>query len=159
MTRYPGRTEDTGSFQLTSSQGGWPSQSLYCVIADFTFQLTSSQGGWQCFLHMFIQFQIFQLTSSQGGWLMFFQVHKRIPFFNSHPHKEDDYLLLLVLPVQYFSTHILTRRMTTLSQSPWYTPIFQLTSSQGGWQIVLLMRIEQQLFNSHPHKEDDISPP
>ena len=33
-------------------------------------------------------------------------------FFNSHPHKEDDLSILYGCISTYFSTHILTRRMT-----------------------------------------------
>ena len=74
--------------------------------------------------------------------------------FNSHPHKEDDEKHRGMRCEFYFSTHILTRRMTTqqefadrlnifsthiltrrMTYGPssimrWYT--FQLTSSQGG---------------------------
>ena len=39
--------------------------------------------------------------------------------FNSHPHKEDDYLETIFKRRLSFSTHILTRRMT-LHHSKWY---------------------------------------
>ena len=55
-------------------------------------------------------------------------------FFNSHPHKEDDYEDLEVEEIITFSTHILTRRMTSCKN-----------------MIISYC----YLFNSHPHKEDD----
>ena len=54
----------------------------------------------------------FQLTSSQGGWL---------------------YLANKCHHTEYFSTHILTRRMTPFIHFPRKYKAFQLTSSQGGW--------------------------
>ena len=54
-------------------------------------------------------------------------------FFNSHPHKEDDADELGMSEVTVFSTHILTRRMTTRSLVSFRSnSAFQLTSSQGG---------------------------
>ena len=75
-------------------------------------------------------------------------------FFNSHPHKEDDTADFTPELGNYFSTHILTRRMTSalalaqlqsafsthiltrrMTEHPkdWHEVItFQLTSSQGG---------------------------
>ena len=38
-------------------------------------------------------------------------------FFNSHPHKEDDTIIILFWRIDNFSTHILTRRMTVGSDS------------------------------------------
>ena len=72
MTSHPICTPDVPTFQLTSSQGGWPiSWFLYHFLISFNshphkeddhlqpshfaalfhFQLTSSQGGWQCLLY------------------------------------------------------------------------------------------------------------
>ena len=53
-------------------------------------------------------------------------------FFNSHPHKEDDDDSKAVTDFKYFSTHILTRRMTKPIAFVILDWIFQLTSSQGG---------------------------
>ena len=55
-------------------------------------------------------------------------------FFNSHPHKEDDWFCKLFILCCAFSTHILTRRMTLFPTNP---------------------KAHLQFFNSHPHKEDD----
>ena len=56
-------------------------------------------------------------------------------YFNSHPHKEDDTINMTI----FFSN-----------------PLFQLTSSQGGWHnIVITKKSPKRNFNSHPHKEDD----
>ena len=98
---------------------------------------------------------IFQLTSSQGGWQFSLCVRILIRFFNSHPHKEDDFpsppskdtiafsthiltrrmthLAFVLVFSSGFSTHILTRRMTCTGIYCCYSFIFQLTSSQGGW--------------------------
>ena len=54
--------------------------------------------------------------------------------FNSHPHKEDDNDLPEPGVPLYFSTHILTRRMT-------------MPGGNSPFGMIL--------FNSHPHKEDD----
>ena len=54
------------------------------------------------------------------------------------------------------STHILTRRMTTVFCSCFSVKSFQLTSSQGGWRLMIMCIIGRWTFNSHPHKEDDI---
>ena len=55
-------------------------------------------------------------------------------FFNSHPHKEDDDEHWNTRRDRVFSTHILTRRMTSPSTTLSCLIVF---------------------FNSHPHKEDD----
>ena len=114
---------------------------------------------------------------------------------------EDDGILPIASERIFFSTHILTWRMTTggvdgikkivfqltSSHGGWHycldtsgipdifqltsshggwrhisdvvdqTQPFQLTSSQGGWLSGFQSRILIQLFNSHPHKEDDLS--
>ena len=54
-------------FQLTASQGGWPSNDNRPDPAD-EFQLTASQGGWLLRQARFQRLPIFQLTASQGGW-------------------------------------------------------------------------------------------
>ena len=45
-------------------------------------------------------------------------------FFNSHPHKEDDVATSSPTLLQTFSTHILTRRMTSPAHTPIVTQIF-----------------------------------
>ena len=35
-------------------------------------------------------------------------------------------------------------------------PLFQLTSSRGGWHFLIPIQIIDRYFNSHPHEEDDI---
>ena len=52
--------------------------------------------------------------------------------FNSHPHKEDDVFYGGGLRQVSFSTHILTRRMTSDKVHTSIDKAFQLTSSQGG---------------------------
>ena len=65
-----------------------------------------------------------------------FELHY-FPFFNSHPHKEDDRREGEKQIPKCFSTHILTRRMTM--------------------KVLITMR-QKNIFNSHPHKEDDNTP-
>ena len=100
------------TFQLTSSQGGWPYERKFSfryhffnshphkeddnylssyLSSYYIFQLTSSQGGWHLSLSSEKTISVFQLTSSQGGW-------PKVSFAVS------------------------------------YCVFFQLTSSQGGWQ-------------------------
>ena len=79
------------------------------------FQLTSSQGGWPSVIDRHFISCTFQLTSSQGGWLDIFCNIKQVnTLFNSHPHKEDDKTSGLQGSGNLFSTHILTRRMTAI---------------------------------------------
>ena len=102
--------------------------------------------------------------------------------FNSHPHKEDDDAAKTARKKLHISTHILTRRMTsvpssmipvsksfqlTSSQGGWQAAgdskeswsAFQLTSSQGGWRRCIWdAHVLRLYFNSHPHKEDDVFP-
>ena len=130
-----------------------------CIVVDeliSTFQLTSSQGGWPrtesiCSIRKFFNSHPHK---EDDFWTSFYPVQLR--FFNSHPHKEDDYVWVLLPYMIVFSTHILTRRMTkrrcnlkmvldfsthiltrrmTLS-GLWDIRLFyfQLTSSQGGWR-------------------------
>ena len=57
-------------FQLTASQGGWPSLQLQPYPSN-TFQLTASQGGWRKSGERWRCSLKFQLTASQGGWRYF----------------------------------------------------------------------------------------
>ena len=106
------------------------------LLTVLPFQLTSSQGGWPLVEHYLLTMGFFQLTSSQGGWRHVFVC----------------YVLRFV-----FSTHILTRRMTSRNITTISQLFFQLTSSQGGWRYVRPGFLSDLLFNSHPHKEDDTS--
>ena len=81
-------------------------------------------------------------------------------YFNSHPHEEDDGKPDITNDSEYISTHILTKRMTprntkSFSNGRYFNshpheeddrryvcrceccPIFQLTSSRGGWQNLM----------------------
>ena len=86
-----------------------------CIVVDeliSTFQLTSSQGGWPrtesiCSIRKFFNSHPHK---EDDFWTSFYPVQLR--FFNSHPHKEDDYVWVLLPYMIVFSTHILTRRMT-----------------------------------------------
>ena len=87
---------------------------FFLIIFLCIFQLTSSQGGWQC-----------TIIATKGWYRL----------FNSHPHKEDDQFLTWPLVLRLFSTHILTRRMTSSRLDTLEQLAFQLTSSQGGWLV------------------------
>ena len=102
-----------------------------------------------------------------------------IGVFNSHPHKEDDIdRWFRNLSDFYFSTHILTRRMTALRRKVQAYPSFsthiltrRMTSYYSSvfcsWNFsthILTRRMTAtkqpvsnslSFFNSHPHKEDD----
>ena len=156
MTGTIQREDGTVIFQLTSSQGGWHILFRNRIVTHHSFQLTSSQGGWLLRPHtlarsltfsthiltrrmtgeqsMKTSELFFQLTSSQGGWQLKPSFIVIFLFFNSHPHKEDDNNTTRILCKFFFSTHILTRRMTLLHACQCYV---------------------LSLFNSHPHKEDD----
>ena len=43
-----------------------------------------------------------------------FKIRKR--YFNSHPHEEDDFLTMHSFTIHFISTHILTKRMTPVSE-------------------------------------------
>ena len=122
------------------------------------FQLTSSRGGWHSPVVVTCFSSVFQLTSSRGGWPM--TQCNTSPFslyFNSHPHEEDDTVQFLYVHLcQNISTHILTRRMTTIDENQRGDDKFQLTSSQGGWPFTAFLHPFLLNFNSHPHKEDDL---
>ena len=98
---------------------------------------------------------VFQLTSSQGGWHVESWCTDGRGYFNSHPHKEDDSIQAESISINYISTHILRRRMTTTPKPGNRRRKFQLTSSQGGWHSWPGWLRRQRNFNSHPRKEDD----
>ena len=99
--------------------------------------------------------------------------------FNSQPHKEADKREVGSIQPDPISTHSLTRRLTSqsckfcvrifisthsltrrLTGERFYEStnknIFQLTASQGGWQVTVLKMLEPTIyFNSQPHKEAD----
>ena len=57
-----------------------------------------------------------------------------IVHFNSHPHKEDDAVAPAVASQKLISTHILTKRMTGTHAASSLCMVFQLTSSRRGWR-------------------------
>ena len=142
-----------GIFQLTSSQGGWHHKHLQFGIIFFSTHILTRR---MTLTHRkSIQGLIFQLTSSQGGWRYFFSLLLWKQLFNSHPHKEDDWSSFSFNDGLIFSTHILTRRMTSPFVYMQLLEPFQLTSSQGGWPPTAWGIVCSSFFNSHPHKEDD----
>ena len=122
-------------FQLTSSQGGWRSTCI-CHLSvavifnshphkedDGTFMVSACELGFSTHILTrrmtlvpicLLLFSVFQLTSSQGGWPVEQSISKNSKIFNSHPHKEDDFGSYMLAAFLCFSTHILTRRMTSI---------------------------------------------
>ena len=100
-----------------------------------SFQLTSSQGGWRLQTRLLVLFLLFQLTSSQGGWRRDNGDSRKSVCFSTHIlTRRMTTRWALSVDDGVFSTHILTRRMTS---------------------CVRVLRASIRLFNSHPHKEDD----
>ena len=155
MTTTPPEYFVSSSFQLTSSQGGWPC-SMRVNVMFFRFSthiltrrmtvLTTKrcyclwlfnshphkEDDPQCAKCMWVYiFSTHILTRRMTVQLHFLLPHLR--FFNSHPHKEDDPQCAKCMWVYIFSTHILTRRMTKSWSCRTGCSDFQLTSSQGGW--------------------------
>ena len=104
------------------------------VGAPDVFQLTSSRGGWLTETSRFLKLKSFQLTSSRGGWRLWLLTVYLLRHFNSHPHEEDDLCNARNPEQRSISTHILTRRMTKTISSSFVYSLFQLTSSRGGWR-------------------------
>ena len=87
----------------------------------------------------------------------FFKVHL-VNFFNSHPHKEDDLLVWTYFEANIlFSTHILTRRMTSASVYNVICEFFNSHPHKEDDLSYMFSYRSRKLFNSHPHKEDDNS--
>ena len=165
-------------FQLTSSQGGWRLESvLLCrysclsthiltrrmtelppkIHPDFSLSTHILTRRMTVLAYSFKNLFIFQLTSSQGGWRNWKLYRFKSCILSTHILTRRMTLYAWsVYDYESLSTHILTRRMTlcTLSDSS-KKKIFQLTSSQGGWQYFYHITYPLYSFNSHPHKEDD----
>ena len=77
---------------------------------------------------------VFQLTSSRRGWQRSVQHRRQRDYFNSHPHEEDDKNRTARCWSKKISTHILTKRMTTIKGMFNEFGLFQLTSSRRGWR-------------------------
>ena len=157
MTSYPIISISIAIFQLTSSQGGWLG-SANCSFFAVLFQLTSSQGGWldiQSSEQTGNDFSTHILTRrmthfvANNLWKIIFSTHILTRRMTMNVATDD--------VSENFSTHILTRRMTICIVVDELISTFQLTSSQGGWLSVLYLDLIIYLFNSHPHKEDDVN--
>ena len=146
----------TSIFQLTSSRRGWPAQQTLDQLLR-QFQLTSSRRGWhdgRCVKsccsyfnsHPHEEDDVF--SSPQVSFYKHFNSHPHeeddgslaksifgAHYFNSHPHEEDDSSIRLYVVMDNISTHILTKRMTLISNHP---------------------HRFLEYFNSHPHEEDDL---
>ena len=80
-------------FQLTSSRRGWQNWKRALTEA-WLFQLTSSRRGWPCGGCFVVPHSTFQLTSSRRGWLFLAWLLQALLYFNSHPHEEDDLVVV-----------------------------------------------------------------
>ena len=77
--------------------------------------------------------------------------------FNSHPHKEDDFRYLIASENENISTHILTRRMTSmLFALGTFTYISTHILTRRMTLLAAAIHLHDLHFNSHPHKEDDL---
>ena len=77
-------------------------------------------------------------------------------YFNSPPHKKNHIATTMINTVFFkISTHILTKRMTSMGYKKKQVSIFQLTSSRRGWRNSTIFFPIDGNFNSHPHEEDD----
>ena len=80
-----------------------------------------------------------------------------LPYFNSHPHEEDDTSLYAFICSSVISTHILTKRMTiffkilTNSYKNFNSHPHEEDDLPASW----ILRSSYRHFNSHPHEEDD----
>ena len=148
---------DELKFQLTASQGGWPSVAGVSAVI-FSFQLTASQGGWllspmseteqihfNSQPHKEADGNSFQLVCPSGNFNS--QPHKEaderdntdrgIPgYFNSQPHKEADSWISTYCEIRnYFNSqpHKEADGGFTIKNGSIFA--FQLTASQGGWLL------------------------
>ena len=99
------------------------------------FQLTSSQGGWRFYIYTPIIRQnlsthILTRRMTIYNWMcnggLYLSTHILTRRMTGLPQTDGNCIFL--------STHILTRRMTLYLYYHHYILLFQLTSSQGGWQ-------------------------
>ena len=77
-------------------------------------------------------------------------------YFNSHPHEEDDYLIGCINEHKKISTHILTKRMTTIATAAAMSSKISTHILTKRMTILTVGRKTAKIyFNSHPHEEDD----
>ena len=142
------------------------------------FQLTASQGGWLRNRRKKPPHLHFNSQPHKEADKITLLKRKQRQNFNSQPHKEADERLRKDLKFRKISTHSLTRRLTrwgwiTCGSCQYFNSQphkeadcvfararisdleFQLTASQGGWQLSILTMIRARYFNSQPHKEAD----
>ena len=179
MTRSNTVELSNATFQLTSSRRGWLTVGN-ALLPFMEFQLTSSRRGWPIYaplsgMPLYISTHILTKRMTQRYLLLrlrtaHFNSHPHeeddLPnrskhwwcgYFNSHPHEEDDKeLQCFHKRDSYISTHILTKRMTTMTAADLEKIIFQLTSSRRGWPVYAARPQYVWHFNSHPHEEDDV---
>ena len=99
---------------------------------------------------------LFQLTASQGGWQITAVLRFHFRNFNSQPHKEADGLLWVrYREIQHFNSQPHKEADGASFRTPSGDIVFQLTASQGGWQLNTRLQNLYRYFNSQPHKEAD----
>ena len=121
------------TFQLTTSRGGRPES------------LASKIGKLKISTHDLTR----RSTSFAGQWRRW-QTN-----FNSRPHEEVDYWMMVKFFHTFISTHDLTRRSTYCWYTLCYTNTFQLTTSRGGRLLYSGVGFSEGNFNSRPHEEVD----
>ena len=178
LTLRKSKKRSVKSFQLTASQGGWPSYSCSKIFLQ-VFQLTASQGGWR--VHEVRKtdcrsISTHSLTRRLTSCPEDNGLSKNISTHSLTRRLTDTAVFDNLYPI--ISTHSLTRRLTireksrksllefqlTASQGGWpnllllltLILIFQLTASQGGWRQSQTEKHDCNVhFNSQPHKEAD----
>ena len=104
-------------FQLTSSRRGWHGQHIECANEVREFQLTSSRRGWLPKLKKYFYLPYFNSHPHEEDDILSSVPMRCTCHFNSHPHEEDDILNIPQATYSNISTHILTKRMTFLFSS------------------------------------------
>ena len=144
-----------GTFQLTSSQGGWRNIFMSAEQGRYFNSHPHKEDDVYPNTHPWI-FSHFNSHPHKEDDRFFFFFFFFFFYFNSHPHKEDDYgggkTYQFTLTFQLTSSQGGWHQCCSLSE-PLHT--FQLTSSQGGWLPSGHLQCKPLYFNSHPHKEDD----
>ncbi len=164
-------------FQLTSSRRGWQyKETLQACLQGISTHILTKRMTWKCKVSVIIRSisthiltkrmtivmsalrigVIFQLTSSRRGWHCFHHSNYIQKHFNSHPHEEDDCVKKTIFFCHNISTHILTKRMTTISLIAPTSPVISthiLTKRMTRFRAYVTSY--RQHFNSHPHEEDD----
>ncbi len=144
-------------FQLTSSRRGWQESVFNISVSPCisTHILTKRMTIYQTSLYLFSLY-FNSHPHEEDDKCLFFNFYTLF-YFNSHPHEEDDVCGVLIgTRGKDISTHILTKRMTSLStwwSYLWFISTHILTKRMTLW--CTHRNKGEGYFNSHPHEEDD----